>query len=170
MKYHLLEEKLFRREERKLSKRKRILHRLETTKTRYKGKGLTLSHLLKMPEIDFAKMEEIYGAPILKSKTLTDVSYIEAEVKYEGYIKIQQQNLERFKNLAKIHLPGDIDYNDIGGLSTEVRQKLSRSRPANLAEALVLPGITPAAINTISIYLTITRKKRKAKKTVKAPG
>jgi tRNA uridine 5-carboxymethylaminomethyl modification enzyme len=168
LEYHLLEEKLFRKEERKLLKRKKILRRLETTKTRYKGKGLSLSHLLKMPEIDFARLEEIHGTTLLKNKTLTDVSYIEAEVKYEGYIKIQQQNIDRFKNLARIKLPGDFDYNDIDGLSTEVRQKLLRNRPANLAEALNIPGITPAAINTISIYLTITRKKRQPIDTDKA--
>jgi tRNA uridine 5-carboxymethylaminomethyl modification enzyme len=114
-----------------------------------------------MPEINFEKLEEIHGAALLKNKTLTDVSYIEATVKYEGYIKIQQQNIERFKNLAKIKLPGDFDYNKISGLSTEVRQKLLRERPANLAEALKIPGVTPAAINTISIYLTITRGKGK---------
>jgi len=99
------------------------------------------------------------GLPILKNKTLTDVSYIEASVKYEGYIKIQQHNIERFKNLEKVRLPGDFDYNAIDGLSTEVRQKLIKNRPPNLAEALRIPGVTPAAINTISIHLTITRKK-----------
>lgn len=162
LKFGLLDEKLFRKEERKLKKRKKIIKKLETTKVKYKGKGYPLGHLLKMPEIDFEKLEEIHGAPLLKNKTLTDISYIEATVKYEGYIKIQQQNIERFKNLAKIKLPEDFDYNKIGGLSTEVRQKLLRERPANLAEALKIPGVTPAAINTISIYLTITRKKKEA--------
>ena len=159
LKFGLLDEKLFLREERKLKKRKHTITKLDTLKARYKSRKYPLRHLLKMPEIDFAKLEELNGAPILKNKTLTDVSYIEASVKYEGYIKIQQHNIERFKNLEKVRLPGDFDYNAIDGLSTEVRQKLIKNRPPNLAEALRIPGVTPAAINTISIHLTITRKK-----------
>ncbi len=157
--FGLLDEKLFLREERKLKRRKNAIKKLGITKVKYKGRGYPLSHLLKMPEIDFAKLEELNGAPILRTKTLTDVSYIEASIKYEGYIKIQQQHIERFKNMGKIRLPGDFDYNKIEGLSTEVRQKLRKNRPSNLAEALKIPGVTPAAINAISIYLTIARKK-----------
>jgi len=160
LKFGLLDEKLYLREERKLKKRKNAITMLGTLKAKYKGKSYPLSHLLKMPEIDFAKLEELNSAPLLRNKTLTDVSYIEASVKYEGYIKIQQQNIERFKNLEKIRLPADFDYNQIGGLSHEVRQKLIKNRPSNLAEALKIPGVTPAAINTISIFLTISRKKR----------
>jgi len=161
LKYGLLEEKLYRKEERKLKRRQKVIKALETSKAKYQGKTHPLRHLLKIPEIDFEKLEEINGAPLMKKKTLTDVSYIEATVKYEGYIKIQELNIQRFKNLAKIRLPEDFDYNKISGLSTEVRQKLIRHQPANLAEALKIPGITPAAINTISIYLTIIRKKKK---------
>jgi tRNA uridine 5-carboxymethylaminomethyl modification enzyme len=160
LKFGLLDEKLFLMAERKLKRRKNAITKLDTLKAKYKGRKYPLRHLLKMPEIDFAKLEELNGAPILRNKTLTDVSYIEANVKYEGYIKIQQQNIERLKNLEKIRLPGDFDYNQIGGLSHEVRQKLIKNRPSNLAEALKIPGVTPAAINTISIFLTISRKKR----------
>ncbi len=159
LKLGILDEKLFLKEERKLKRRKNAIKKLGITKVKYKGRSYPLSHLLKMPEIDFAKLEELNGEPILKNKTLTDVSYIEASIKYEGYIKIQQQNIERFKNLGKIRLHEDFDYNKIVGLSTEVRQKLIKNRPSNLAEALKIPGVTPAAINTISIYLAITRKK-----------
>jgi tRNA uridine 5-carboxymethylaminomethyl modification enzyme len=160
LKFGLLDEKLYKREERKLKKRQKIIDKLSTIKAKYKGRGYPLHHLLKMPEIDFEKLEELYGSPILEKKTLTDVSYIEACVKYEGYIKIQEQNIARFKNLAKIKLPEGFDFNQISGLSTEVRQKLANHKPANLAEALKIPGITPAAINTISIYLTISAKKK----------
>jgi tRNA uridine 5-carboxymethylaminomethyl modification enzyme len=157
----LLDEKLFLREERKLKRRKNVIAGLDAVKARYKGRGYPLRHLLKMPEIDFTKLEELHGEPLLKNKTLTDVSYIEASVKYEGYIKIQQQNIDRFRHLEKITLAEDFDYDAIGGLSHEVRQKLKKNRPANLAEALKIPGVTPAAINTISIYLTITAKRGK---------
>ena len=161
LKYNLLDEKLFLKEERKLEKRQHVIKKMGTLKARFKGQGYPLLHLLKMPEIDFSKLETLYGEPLLKNKTLTDVSYIEASVKYEGYIKIQQKNVDRFRNLGKMKLGEDFDYDIIDGLSHEVRQKLKANRPANLAEALNIPGVTPAAINAISIYMTITRKKRK---------
>jgi tRNA uridine 5-carboxymethylaminomethyl modification enzyme len=156
----LMEEKLFLREERKLKRRKNVIARLDTEKAKFNGRGYPLRHLLKMPEIDFHKLEELYGRPLLNNKTLTDVSYIEASVKYEGYIKIQQQNIDRFRHLEKVKLSEDFDYDAVGGLSHEVRQKLKKHRPANLAEALKIPGVTPAAINTISIYLTINAKNK----------
>jgi tRNA uridine 5-carboxymethylaminomethyl modification enzyme len=156
----LLDEKLYLKEERKLKKRQKVIRQLETAKAKFKGRGYPLRHLLKMPEMNFEKLEELHGQPIIKNKTLTDISYIEATVKYEGYIKIQEQNIARFKNLAKIKLGDDFDYTPISGLSTEVRQKLIRHKPANLAKALKIPGVTPAAINTISIYLTISSKKK----------
>jgi len=160
LKYNLLDEKLFLKEERKLKKRQHLIKKMDSLKARFKGKGYSLLHLLKMPEIDFQKLEALYGEPLLKNGTLTDVSYIEANVKYEGYIKIQQKNVDRFRNLGKMKLGEDFDYDIIDGLSHEVRQKLKSIRPANLAEALNIPGVTPAAINAISIYMTITRKRR----------
>ncbi|HLP60646.1 MAG TPA: tRNA uridine-5-carboxymethylaminomethyl(34) synthesis enzyme MnmG [Candidatus Deferrimicrobium sp.] len=160
LKFGLLDEKLYLKEERKLKKRLSIIKKLETTKVKFKGTTYPLKHLLKMPEFDFEKLEAFYGTPLLRRKTLTDVSYIEANVKYEGYIKIQHQNVAHFKHLEKIKLPADLDFNNIMGLSHEIRHKLIKNRPANLAEALKLPGVTPAAIDAISIYLSINRKKK----------
>jgi tRNA uridine 5-carboxymethylaminomethyl modification enzyme len=66
------------------------------------------------------------------------------------------------KNLERVKLPPDIDYSRIDGLSTEIRQKLSHRRPATLKEVLSIPGVTPAAINVISIHLTLQAKKQKS--------
>jgi tRNA uridine 5-carboxymethylaminomethyl modification enzyme len=156
----LMDEKLYRKEERKLKKRKKVLQKLATTKAKFDGRGSFLLELLKRPEIDFLKLEDIYGEPLLKNKSLTDISYIEAAVKYEGYIKIQDKNISRSKKLEKTTLPEDLDYNQVSGLSTEVRQKLNRIKPVNLAAAHKIPGITPAAISNISIHLTLLKKKQ----------
>jgi tRNA uridine 5-carboxymethylaminomethyl modification enzyme len=156
----LMDEKFYRKEERKLKKRKKVLSKLLTTKTKFDERGYLLHALLKRPEIDLLKLEEIYGEPLLKNKTLTDISYIEASVKYEGYIKIQDKTIARFKDLEKVKLGETFDYSEVSGLSTEVRQKLARNKPANLALALKIPGITPAAINNISIHLTISGKRK----------
>lgn len=151
----LLAPGLYNREKRRFKKRQKTIEQLKRLKADYKGNKQQLYHLLKMPEMDFEKLEELYGAPLLKKKTLADVSYIEANVKYEGYIKVQEKNIKKLQRLEKIKLPADIDYFKISGLSTEVRQKLDKHRPANLKEALKIPGITPAAGNAISIYLTL---------------
>jgi tRNA uridine 5-carboxymethylaminomethyl modification enzyme len=166
LKLGLLDEKLYKREERKLNARRSVIGRLDSLKAKFNDRSFTLMHLLKMPEIDFERLEELYGEPLIEKKTLTDVSYIEATVKYQGYIKIQQLNIDRLMNLEKIKLSDDFDYGEVSGLSTEVRQKLKKNKPANLAEALKIPGVTPAAVNAISIHITIARKKYRKQKRI----
>jgi tRNA uridine 5-carboxymethylaminomethyl modification enzyme len=103
----------------------------------------------------FAGLEELHGRPLLKKKTLTDVSYIEACVKYEGYIDIQKREVAKTKKMAARAIPADLDYASVSGLSSEIRQKLAKARPATLSEAARVPGVTPAAVNAISIHLTL---------------
>lgn len=158
LKFGLLDNKLFIKEMRKLKKRKETINKLKETKLKFRNKTHTIYHLLKMPEIDFEKLEELNGSKILKNKTLTDISYIEANVKYEGYIKIQNDEVKRMEKLERIKIPEHIDYLKIDGLSTEVKQKLLKNRPSNLRDALKISGVTPAAINAISIYLTLKSK------------
>jgi len=158
LRFGLLDNKLFVREMRKLKKRKDAINKLKETKLKFRNKTYTIYHLLKMPEIDFEKLEKLNGSKILKNKTLTDVSYIEANVKYEGYIKIQNDEVKRMGKLERIKIPEHIDYLKIDGLSTEVKQKLLKNRPSSLKDALKISGVTPAAINAISIYITLKSK------------
>jgi tRNA uridine 5-carboxymethylaminomethyl modification enzyme len=158
LKFGLLDNKLFVREMRKLKKRKNAINKLKETKLKFRNRTYTIYHLLKMPEIDFEKLEQLNGSKILKNQTLTDVSYIEANIKYEGYIKIQNDEVKRMEKLERIKIPEHIDYLKIEGLSTEVKQKLIKNRPSNLKDALKISGVTPAAINAISIYLTLKSK------------
>ena len=148
----------FNREMRKLERRRRMIVKLAKIKGRWKGKTEKFFKLLKMPEMTFEKLEEIHKKPLLKKKTLTDVSYIEACVKYEGYVDIQKREVAKMKKMHKVVIPLDIDYAAIDGLSTEVKQKLARVRPGTLGEAACVSGVTPAAINAISIYLTLKYK------------
>ena len=143
------------REMRKLARRRRLIAQLGATKARFAGKGETLFQILKRPEMTFAGLEELAGRPLLKKKTLTDVSYVEASVKYEGYIDIQKREVAKTKKMAATAIPADLDFAAVSGLSGEVRQKLARARPATLREAARVPGVTPAAINAISIHLTV---------------
>jgi len=143
----------------RMKKRKQTVASLRDIKVSYEQKPQPLFHLLKRPDINFGQLEKIYGKPLMKDPTLADISYIEAEVKYEGYIKIQDQNIKRMKTLEQTPIPDSLDFYQVAGLSTEIRQKLSDHKPATLAHAMKIPGMTPAAMNAISIHLTLIKKK-----------
>jgi tRNA uridine 5-carboxymethylaminomethyl modification enzyme len=78
---------------------------------------------------------------------------IEIEVKYSGFIDRQLKDVERFKNLEKIRLPEEIDYQKIQSLSKEIREKLQKFKPINLGQASRISGVTPAAISLLMVYL-----------------
>ena len=158
LKYGLIDKKMFDKQMRKIRKRKKIIEELRLKKAKYKGKGYTLYHLLKMPENNFNDIERIFGEEIVKKKDLSDISYIEASVKYEGYIKIQEQNIKKLNKLEKIKIPENINYDEVKGLSTEVREKLKKNKPKNLKQAIKISGVTPASINAISIHLKLFHK------------
>ena len=82
---------------------------------------------------------------------------VETELKYSGYIAQQDRQVARLRESDGRHLPGDFSYSDVPGLSAEVRQKLTRVRPATLGQAARIPGVTPAAIAVLDVYLNITR-------------
>ncbi len=119
-----------------------------------KSKVHTFEKLLKRPEISFEDIE-----PYLKEEFKTPYSTeVETAVKYRGYINRELARVEKYKDLEKVKIPEGFDYN-ISGLSREVREKLERVRPVNLAQASRIPGVTPASISII--YLTLTKKRNK---------
>jgi tRNA uridine 5-carboxymethylaminomethyl modification enzyme len=78
---------------------------------------------------------------------------VEIEIKYEGYIKRQMAEIERFKHLERILLPDDFDYHGVHGLSNELKEKLSAVRPTTLGQASRISGMTPAAISVLMVAL-----------------
>jgi len=78
---------------------------------------------------------------------------IEIRIKYEGYIKRQEVQVQKMKKLENFRLPDDIDYNLIHGLSNEVKEKLSKVKPLTLGQASRISGVTPAALMAIQVYL-----------------
>ncbi|MEI6613783.1 MAG: tRNA uridine-5-carboxymethylaminomethyl(34) synthesis enzyme MnmG [Chrysiogenales bacterium] len=145
----------FKREMGKLERRQRMIVKLAKIKGRWKGKTEKFFKLLKITGMTFEKLEEIHKKPLLKKKTLTDVSYIEACVKYEGYVDIQKREVAKMKKMQKVVIPADLDFALINGLSNEMKEKLTRVRPGSLGEAARVPGVTPASLNAIGIYLTL---------------
>ena len=85
---------------------------------------------------------------------------VEIEVKYKGYIKLQQNQVEKFKKLETKKLPEDINYESIKGLRLEARQKLNQIRPSSVGQASRISGVSPADISVLLIFLEQQRKDR----------
>ncbi|MDF2953304.1 MAG: tRNA U34 5-carboxymethylaminomethyl modifying enzyme MnmG/GidA [Thermodesulfobacterium sp.] len=113
--------------------------------------GMKLYELLKRPEVEIKALSELI--PDLKEFSDDILSEIETEIKYSGYISKQLKEVEKFKKLESMKLPEDLNYYEIPGLSNEMKEKFSRVRPTSIGQALRIPGVTPAAISAIQIYL-----------------
>jgi len=110
-----------------------------------------LSQILKRPELHYESIETLDKR---YEKGVGDISYnVEIEIKYEGYIQRQMNEVKKFKNLERIKIPTDFKYNDVHGLSNELKEKLSSVRPISLGQAARIPGITPAAISVLMVFL-----------------
>jgi tRNA uridine 5-carboxymethylaminomethyl modification enzyme len=110
-----------------------------------------LGQILKRPELHYENIVFLNG-PAKKIDT-SIAQKVEIEIKYEGYIQRQLKEVEKFKNLEKIKIPHEFDYAKVHGLSNELREKLLLIKPISLGQASRIPGITPAAISIIMIYL-----------------
>ncbi len=75
------------------------------------------------------------------------------EIKYEGYLKVQQRAIERLEDLEHFHIPANFTYEKVQSISNEIREKLTKIKPLNLAQASRIPGVTPAAISVLMVYL-----------------
>ena len=112
----------------------------------------TLKELLRRPEITYRELSLI--DPLSSNFIDGDLTaQICMEIKYEGYIKRQFEQVEKFKRIEQVHIPKDFSYQTIPGLSNEIVQKLSKIRPSSLGQASRISGITPAAISVLMVYL-----------------
>lgn len=114
-------------------------------------KSLTLRELLRRPGIDLASVYRLSGREF--SVPIDVAEAIEIETKYEGYIKRQVEEVGRFKRIEGIRIPDALSYDEVHGLSLEVRSKLSALRPISVGQASRAPGVTPAAISMLMVYL-----------------
>ena len=86
---------------------------------------------------------------------------MEIEIKYEGYIKRQLSEIEKFKNLERMKIPENFEFRKVHGLSNELKEKLSAVRPTSLGQASRIDGITPAALSVLMIALKAADKQAK---------
>lgn len=115
------------------------------------SQGVPLDQLLKRAELGYPAVAALAPAPHPVDPLVA--RQVEIEVKYEGYIRIQMREIERFKHLEKRRLPDDFDYATVHGLSNELRQKLTAVRPASLGQAARIDGMTPAALAVLMVAL-----------------
>ena len=113
--------------------------------------GVKLSDLIKRTELTYNKLSEIDDDRPELSKA--EKEQVEIQIKYEGYIKLQEKQVEEFKKLENKKLPNDIDYNEIKGISLEARQKLNKFKPSSVGQASRISGVSPADISVLLIYL-----------------
>ena len=111
----------------------------------------TLSVILKRPEVKYQMIAPFDGK--LKDFSQDIIDQVEYEIKYEGFIKRQLKDIDRFRHIENIKIPKDISYENIPGLSIEIQQKLSHFAPFNLGQAHRIPGVTPASITILMVYL-----------------
>ena len=120
-----------------------------------KSKVRRLIDLLRRPQVSYDDLRPFDpGAPALDKAVREQV---EITVKYEGYIRRQQRQVEEFEQLEKHALPDDMDYSDIQGLRLEAREKLSAVHPLNLGQASRISGVSPADIGALMIWLQSRR-------------
>jgi tRNA uridine 5-carboxymethylaminomethyl modification enzyme len=120
--------------------------------------GIKLSHeysleaLLKRPNIDYKLLSKIEKAkPFLEDRMI--IEQVENQIKYEGYIKRQLDEIEKYRKNENTKLSADIDYSEIKALSNEVRQKLNEFKPETIGQASRIQGVTPASISILLVFL-----------------
>jgi tRNA uridine 5-carboxymethylaminomethyl modification enzyme len=141
--------------------------------------GQTCAQLLKRPEIvieqlapilrrlapDFFARTNSSVSPVpsvveLSSEVRNELKSVETEIKYEGYLLQQQKAMERMKKSEQRSIPGWFDYQSVSGLSREMREKLTHVQPRTLAQASRIPGVTPAAVSLVNVYIEIQARRR----------
>ena len=131
-----------------------FLYRYESTPLK---SGTTLAELIKRPELDYDKLAELdEGRPSLPQDVQEQVNI---NIKYEGYIKRQMQQVAHFKKLESKKIPEDLDYAAVGSLRKEAVQKLNAFKPANIGQASRISGVSPADISVLLVYLESRKMK-----------
>jgi tRNA uridine 5-carboxymethylaminomethyl modification enzyme len=113
--------------------------------------GATFEELLRRPEIGIEDLAAIDPALAAMSSEVRE--QLEISVKYEGYLRRQEEDVQRFRRMEEQSIPPTLNYDQPSGLSMEVREKLKKIKPLTLGQASRIPGVTPAAVAILSVLL-----------------
>jgi len=139
--------------------------------------GQTLAQLLKRPEITIEQLVPLLresapeffsrnsassasSAVSISSEVRNELKSVETEIKYEGYLLQQQRAMERLKKAEQHSIPDWFDYRAVSGLSREMQEKLTKLRPRTIGQASRIPGVTPAAVSLVNVYIEIQARRR----------
>ena len=142
--------------------------------------GQTCAQLLKRPEVVIERLAPILrelepaffireggehanpceSVAALSSEIRNELKSVETEIKYEGYLLQQQRAMERMKKSEQRSIPGWFDYGSVSGLSREMQEKLTHVQPRTLAQASRIPGVTPAAVSLVNVFIEIQARRR----------
>jgi tRNA uridine 5-carboxymethylaminomethyl modification enzyme len=122
--------------------------------------GISIFELMKRPEINYNVLSELdKERPELREDIIEQA---EIEIKYEGYIEKQKQQVEQFKKIEEKKIPKYIDFNNIKGLRIEAMQKLDKIKPENIGQASRISGVSPADISVLLVYIEQVRRKKES--------
>jgi tRNA uridine 5-carboxymethylaminomethyl modification enzyme len=141
--------------------------------------GQTYAQLLKRPEVTIEQLrpllrfvalpeeahtllDPVLGDAPLSARARNELRAVETEIKYAGYLDQQRKSIEKLKRAEGLSIPAWFDYQAVSGLSREMQEKLSRVRPQTVGQASRIPGVTPAALSLIHVYIEIQARKRAA--------
>ena len=151
-----IEKEIKRLKEKTVKPTKEVNELLKENNTAELTTGTKMSELLKRTELDYEKLAIIdEERPMLSNQEKEEV---EIQLKYEGYIKMQEAQVEKFKKLETKILPEEIDYETIKGISLEARQKLDKFKPHSIGQASRISGVSPADISVLLVYLQQLKK------------
>lgn len=117
--------------------------------------SLTVKELIKRNNIDAFKLNEEFG--VFKEFNSNIINSINIEVKYEGYLKQQQEDIEKLEKEESLIIPDEIDYSSLKGLRIEARQKLEKIKPKTISQASRISGVSPADISVLIVYLKLSK-------------
>jgi tRNA uridine 5-carboxymethylaminomethyl modification enzyme len=101
---------------------------------------------------------------------LSELKSVETEIKYAGYLNQQQKAIERLKKAEQRTIPAWFDYSTVSGLSREMKEKLERVRPQTIGQASRIPGVTPAAVSLVNVYIEIQGRKLNEQPALEQPA
>ena len=129
----------------------RVNQYLQSAGTRPIQSGARLDQLLKRVELGYDVVETLAAGPMSIDHHVTE--QVEIEIKYEGYIQKQLAEIEKFKNLERMKIPENFDFLGVHGLSNELKEKLSATKPTSLGQVSRIDGITPAAMSVLMVAI-----------------
>ena len=160
-KYENIEKEIKRLKELTVRPEEKVNKLLEMAGTSVLTTGTKMAELLKRTELNYEMLKEI--DPERPELSEQEKSEVEIQVKYEGYIKLQEAQVEKFKKLETKMLPENINYEDLKGISLEARQKLNKFKPRSIGQASRISGVSPADVSVLLVYLQQKGDKKESK-------